>query len=56
MIQNWSTAYVKWHYPKLITTAKLEIKKNRQQCENNAVMQLSVADMTHAVCKPMKHE
>jgi hypothetical protein len=50
MIQNWSTAFVNWHYPKLITTAKLEIKNNPQQCENNAVMQLSVADMTHAVC------
>ena len=50
MIQNWSTAYVKWHYPKLITTAKLEIKKkNSQQCEYNAVMKLLVADVSHAV-------
>jgi len=51
MIQNWSTAHVKWHYPKLITTAKLEIiKKNSQQCEYNAVMKLSVIDVTYAVC------
>jgi hypothetical protein len=51
MIQNWATAHVKWHYPKLLTTAKLEIiKKGSQQCEYKTVMKLAVADVTHAVC------
>jgi hypothetical protein len=29
MIQNWSTAYVQYHYPKLIITAKPEIEKEK---------------------------